>query len=141
MVHTVTKAMEQCGLDNVTQFQNRTNTQRIAEDLFGDDFYMCLDKTTDELDNDIKSFTTLRQDQGQIRIGLGEKMKSEAFMQWVRNKVCCGEAPEDGPFLVHMHLDLIRNNKGHKIFIEKSKSLSDAATPIRFKDTMKWDEW
>jgi len=71
MVHTVTEAMEQCGLDNVAQFQGRTNAQRIADDIFGDDFYMCLDKTTDELDNDIESFATLRQDLGQIRIGPG----------------------------------------------------------------------
>ena len=141
MVHTVTEAMEQCGLENVTQFQGRTNAQRIADDIFGDDFYMCLDKTTDELDNDIKSFASMRQNQGQIRIGPGEKMKIVAFMQWVRNKVCCGEAPEDEPFPVHMHPDLIRDHKSHKIFIEKSKTLSDAAKPIRFKDTMKWDEW
>ena len=141
MVHTVTEAMKQCGVDYITQFQNRTSAQTITENVFGDDFYMCLGKTTDELDNNIKSFATLRQNQGQIRIGPGEKMKLVAFMHWVQNKVCCGEATEDEPFPVYMHPDLIRDHKSHKIFIEKSKTLSDSAKPIRFKDTMKWDKW
>ena len=43
------------GVDDVIQFLGATNTQRIAVDIFDDNFLSCMDKSYKEIDSGIKS--------------------------------------------------------------------------------------
>ena len=45
IVNTVTDLLASVGIDNVGQFNGLTNAQRLAADLFNDDFGSFIDKT------------------------------------------------------------------------------------------------
>ena len=45
------------------------------------------------------------------------------------------------PFPLQNVASLIRNYKSHKAYIEKSKTVSEAAKSIRFKENMHWEDW
>ena len=66
IVFTVQDAMIACGIDNVTLFDGSPPTTRIATDLFDDNFTACMDKTYEDLDDDLKGYFILTQAQGQI---------------------------------------------------------------------------
>ena len=102
---------------------------------------MCKDKTMDEVNTDIKQYSTLTQNQGQIRITPGNRQLMQAFMQWSRDMIRTGREPNLVPFPAHDVARLIRNYKNHKAYMEKSKTITEAAKPIKFKETMKWDNW
>ena len=36
---------------------------------------------------------------------------------------------------------LINRYKSHKAFVDKTKTISEAAKPIKFKESMKWEDW
>ena len=44
-VYTVREAMTECGVNDVDLFDGRTQAERLATDLFSDDFHTCMDKT------------------------------------------------------------------------------------------------
>ena len=69
--YTVSDAMVSCGINNTDQYQGETLAQRFATDILSDSFAMCMDKTMDEVNTDIKQYSTLTQNQGQIRITPG----------------------------------------------------------------------
>jgi hypothetical protein len=81
---TVRDAMVVCGVNDETLFDGDTATQRIAADLFGDDFATCMDKSFTELDSEFKTYSDLTQNQGQVRLLPGTKHMIKAFIQWVR---------------------------------------------------------
>ncbi|CAJ1954180.1 unnamed protein product [Cylindrotheca closterium] len=62
---TVHDDMAICGIDDVTLFQGRTQAERIAYEIFSDDFTTTMDSTIDEL---FKTLTGLTIPQGQIRL-------------------------------------------------------------------------
>ena len=57
MTYSVRDALALCGLNNVNLFHGETQAQRVASEVFGDDFHLCRDKTGDELKEDIKAYT------------------------------------------------------------------------------------
>ena len=139
--YTVRDAMVLCGINDTDQHQGQTPAQRFATDIFSDSFTMCLDKTVDEINNDIKQYATLTQNQGQIRINPGNRQNIQAFVQWSRDMVRTGREPSLIPFPIQDVATLIRNYKSHKAYVDKSKTITEAAKPIKFKETMKWDDW
>ena len=78
--YTVRDAMVLCGLNDTDQFYGMTTAQRFAVDILSDSFAMCLDKTMKEVNNDIKQYATLTQNQGQIRITPGNRQNIQAFI-------------------------------------------------------------
>ena len=140
-VYTVREAMTECGVDDVDLFDGRTQAERLATDLFSDDFHTCMDKTHAELDSDFKTYSDLTQVQGQIRVTPGVKKNIKAFVQWARDEYRLGRDPEYGMFNQADTLTLMRRYKTHKQFIDKSSDLSDAAKPIKFSTNIKWADW
>jgi hypothetical protein len=142
---TVRDAMASCGLlDNPAGpmlFNGQTQAQRVAFDLFNDDFMSCMDKTFSELDQDFKTYSDLTVAQGQIRMVPGVKTQIKAFVQWVRDEVRYGRAPTMTPFPVNTAATLIRRYKTHEKFIKDSSTISDAAKPKQFTDDTKWEDW
>ena len=64
---TVTDAMVLCGVPDGIPFDESTQAQRVATDVFDDDFQSTMDKTFHELEDDFKSYATMTVNQGQIR--------------------------------------------------------------------------
>ena len=76
---TLANAMERCGLPAI-------EAATFATEVFMDDFMTCKDITNDNLHNSFKTFSTLTQAQGQIRVLPGQKKKIKAFNQWVKDR-------------------------------------------------------
>ena len=140
-VYTVREAMTECGVNDEDLFEDRTQSERLATDLFSDDFQTCMDKTHSELDSDFKTYSDLTQAQGQIRVTPGVKKNIKAFLQWTRDKYRLGRNPEFGVFKKEDTQTLMRRYKTHKQFIDKSSDISDAAKPSKFTSNMKWSDW
>ena len=73
-VYTVFDAMVLSGANDGDSFQGRSSAQRIATDIFEDDFNTSMDKTYKDLDDDLKMFSSLTAMQGQIRLLPGVKI-------------------------------------------------------------------
>ena len=138
---SVRDALVKCGVNDTVGFNNQTPAERIAEDIFSDSFITCMDKTSDELDEDFKSYSDLTLAQGQIRLTPGVRRNIRAFVQWTRDKFRLGEDPENEGYPVDDASDHIRRYKTHEKFVKDSKNLSEAAKPEKFKETTKWEDW
>ena len=67
--------------------------------------------------------------------------KIHAFIQWSRDQIRKGLLPSLTEFPVQLTARLITNYKTHQAFIDKTRTISDAAKPGKFKDNTKWDDW
>ena len=52
------------GVDDTDNFDGQSSAERLAEDLFGDNFMSCMNKTHGDLEYNLKSFSSLTQKQG-----------------------------------------------------------------------------
>ena len=142
MVHTIVDALVACGVDNINNVTGgQNNSQRLAEDMFGGRFTMCLDKTFTEMETEFKGYSDLTQAQGQICLMVGTKCKIKAFVQWMKDCYRLGKDPADSAFPVADTEDLIRRYKSHETFVKKSSTISDTAKPIHFSDKVRWADW
>ena len=86
-VFTVYNAMVICGCDDAIAFNGATQAERIATDIFDDNYESCIDKSYDDLDEDLKSYSVLTVANGQIRLKPRIKKNIKAFIQWSRDKI------------------------------------------------------
>ena len=138
---TVVDAMVTCGLDHDAVFQEETQAQRLASDIFGNQFSACLDVTFKELDEHFKTYGDFTAAQGRIQIRVGARKNIKAFVQWTRDELRLGRNPAMTPFPIAQVADLIRRYKTHEKYLTDSKTLSDAAKPDKFKESTKWEDW
>jgi hypothetical protein len=80
-ISTVIDAMVACGVDNEVLFMEKTQAQRIADDIFANLFTSCMDVTFKELDERFKTYSDLTVVQGQIRLRPGARKNIKAFVQ------------------------------------------------------------
>ena len=130
-----------CGIDNVSLFEGAPQTKRIAFDLFDDDFTACMDKTYEDLDDDLKGYSVLTQAQVQIRLTPGTKKNLKAFIQWMRDCIRIGQVPADIPFRQGDAIALLRRYKTHVQFVTKARTLPTTALPKKFTSKIKWEDW
>jgi hypothetical protein len=97
-----------CGVKDEALFGGDTPAQRIAADLFGDDFSTCMDKSYEELNQELKTYSDLTQNQGQIRFMPGTKRLIKAFIQWARDERRLGRDPSTIAFPVENAPTLLR---------------------------------
>ena len=140
-VFTVTDAIIACGVDTIVIFDGANRAQRIAADIFDDDFTTCIDKTTEDFDNDLKDYSALTVANGQIRLNPATKRNMRAFIQWCKDCFRLSIDPTTIAFPIADAADLIRRAKTHKAYVDKSKTISDTATPSQFTDKVKWLDW
>ena len=138
---TVVDAMVACGVEHDALFMDKTQAQRIANDIFDDRFDSCLDITFKELDNHFKTNADLTVAQGQIRIRPGTRKNIKAFVQWMRDKRRLGRSPSITPFRIELVINLFRRYNTNQKFIDDSKTLSEAAKPDNFNESTKWEDW
>ena len=137
---TVAQVMQQCGVALVV-FNDQTMAQRIATEVFQDSFESCLDKSITDFDDDLKILSDLTVANGRIRLSSTVKRNLKAFIQWCKDKLRIGEDPSQSLFPINNVNDLLRQAKSHKLFVEKSKTLSEIAKPANFTNKTKWDDW
>ena len=140
-LYSVRDAMVAAGVDDTDIFNGQSSAARLAEDLFNDEFLSCMDKSHKDLGDDFKSFSTLTQVQGQIRLIPRVKKRIQAFVQWTRDEVRLGRDPHLTPFPVAMTSILIRRYNTHAQFIKKADTLTTAAKPAPFTKEVKWADW
>ena len=136
--HTVRSALALCGVNDVIGWNNQTDAQRIASDLFDDDFHSCMDKTFSALDEDWKTYSNVTITNGQIRLLPGVKKNIRAFVQWSRDKIRLGENPADDPFPVDEAYTILRRYHTHKNWLDKAKEKATTTMPKIFKSDSKW---
>ena len=140
--HTVRSALVLCGVNDAPPlWEQMTDAQRIASDLFDDDFNTCMDKTFSDLDEDWKTYSNVTQAQGQIRLLPGVKKKIRAFIQWTRDRIRLGEDPAGTPFPADETADILRRYHTHKNWLDKAKEKASTALPKTFTDKIKWLDW
>ena len=77
---TIANTMFDCGITDAVLFYGDTKASRIATEIFEEKFTSCMDKTYVELDDDLKSYSTLTTAHGQIRLIPGHKKNIKAFI-------------------------------------------------------------
>jgi hypothetical protein len=120
---------------------DESQAERITDDIFIGLYTTCMDITFKELDDHSKTYSDLTMAQGQIRLRPGTQKNIKAFAQWTRDEICLGRAPAITPFPVNQVSDLIRRYKTHEKYQADPTTLSEAAKPDKFTDTMKWEDW
>jgi hypothetical protein len=83
----------------------------------------------------------LTVNQGQIRLRPAVKKNVKAFLHWVKHKYRVNEDPSTEVFDLATVPEIIRRSKSHKAYIDKSKTISDTATPEQFTSKLKWIDW
>ena len=78
---TIRNSLIACGVDDVTLYDGETAAARLANDIFDDDFSACMDKTFEDLDDDLKAYSTMALAKCQIRLNPGTKKLINAFIQ------------------------------------------------------------
>ena len=78
---TVANSMFICGIDSPTLFQGDLQAERISGKVFDDDFVLCMDRIVKELDDNLKSYSTLTSANGQIRLNPGQKNNVKSFIR------------------------------------------------------------
>jgi hypothetical protein len=118
------------GVDDVALFNDQTQAQRIAEDIFDESFSSCMDPTFKELDDYFKTYTEVTVAQGHIRLRPGTRRNIKAFVQWTPDELRLGRDPSLTAFPIGQVSDLIRRyTTPHEKFQADSKTLSEAAKP------------
>ena len=140
-VNTVRQLLAIAGVDDTLLFNDETQAQRLASDLFDDTFASCMDKSYEEIDSDLKSYAQLTAAQGQIRLQPGVKRGIKAFVQWTRDMIRTDLDPAAVPIAVFDIATLMRRYKSHENFVKKSSTISSTANPCQFTPSTKWDDW
>ena len=73
VLNTVYDAIIACGVDDAAFWNGSTNAQRISTDMFDNDFDSILNKSYEEMDKDVKSYSIMMVANGQIRLNPGMK--------------------------------------------------------------------
>lgn len=138
---TVLEAVIECGVPLLPIFDFQSPAERIAEQIFGDSFEVCNEKTNDEIDEDLKCFHDLAANAGRIRLLPGVRRNLKAFVYWVKHAYRTSQDPSTMIFDVALVGDIVKQMKTHEAFIAKSKTIIETAKPVHFTDKQKWEEW
>ena len=79
-VFTVHDTMVASGINDTDNFDGRCSADPIAEDMFEDDFSICMDKTHKDIVNDFMTFSIITTAQGKILLFLGVKKRIKVFI-------------------------------------------------------------
>ena len=138
---TVLDGIILCGIPDANPFGGQTQAVRIATELFNDSFTAVKNKTFSDLDEDLKGFSILTVNQGQLRFQPGIKHNLRAFIQWTRDEFRMSRDPADTVFPVANVAILLDQYRTHKQFVDNAELMSKAAKPRDFTNEMKWTDW
>ena len=139
--NTVRSLLALAGVDDARLFNNETEAQRLASDMFDDSFESCLDKTFDEIDADLKVYANLTAANGKIIINPRVKRTIKAFTQWAKDMIRMNLDPTTESVTVFDVAGLMRRYKTHLSFEKKSTTMASTAVPGQFSSETKWEDW
>ena len=114
IVNTLEDLLTVCGVPDDGLFNGATNANRIAHDIFNNDFDSCMDIMFDDFDQECKTYASLTVAQGQIPLRPGTKNNIKAMMQWCREKLLIGQDPATIIYPNANQLNLICRYKQHQ---------------------------
>ena len=88
-----------------------------------------------------KLYSVLTAGNGKTRLNPSIKRNIRAFKQWTRDMIHTDRDPTTITFAVSDLTNLIRRFKIHKAYIQKSKTVTEAATLPQFTSTTQWTDW
>ena len=98
-----------CGVPDVGLFDGKTPAQRLASDIFFDDFLAVIDTTRDNVTDALKAYASLTVTNGRIILQPGVNAKIFAMIPWVRDEVNMSRYPIYTPFTHLLSLSLPRD--------------------------------
>ena len=142
--HTLVDALTLCGVladtGNVL-FNDANAAERIAADVFNDEYSTCMDITIPDLEDNWKTYNALTLAEGRIRLTPRTKANIKALLQWVRDRIRVGEDPGDAEFPVNERTDLMERFNSHKQWLKEAEAMAKNAMPKEFSDKLKWMDW
>lgn len=135
---TVRNAMILCGVPDVIFWNGMTQAERIASELFDDDFQICMDIKLEDVRSGLKTLAELRVAEGRCSVLPGARRKINAFIQWTRDQIRNGRNPSNFPFPVAESRKYLDRLVTHTKFIDESEH---ANKPQLFTNDMKWSDW
>ena len=134
--------MISCGVpDDGVFFNGLDKPDCIAFEFLDDDFNSCLLLLNEEINIKCKTLSSLNINQGQIGLTPSTKRNLKAFIEWTKGKLIVGENPQGEVFPVANAMNYIRRSKAHRQYVDKSKTLSEAAKPSKLESDTKWIDW
>ena len=99
-----------------------------------------MDKTFDDLQDDMKSYSYLTTANGKIVLNPGVKKNIKCFMAWCKDEIRMGRKPS---LIAAFPLGNITTNRymTHKKFVDNSYVNSKSAIPKTSSMDVKWIEW
>ena len=140
-LQTVRGAIIACEVIDPILFNGSTKAERIALEIFDDNFYSYMDQNINELDEDLKSHSALTVNNGQIRITPGIKRNLNVFIQLCRDTIIVSENPTLRIFPVTDAVNVIRRYRTHEAFVKMSPTMIDTAKLTDIKDKTELNDW
>ena len=143
-VFTVEDALIVCGVSQAAgaaAFGRRSDANRLSEEMFSNSFESFMDMNYKNMNEDFKTMSNLTLNEGRIKVTVGMKRNLRGLLQWVKDEYRHGRDPTLTQFNLNDIDNLIRKNKTHDLYVEKSKDLASASEPEKFKSGMKWNDW
>ena len=137
----VLDAVRACGVPDVPAFMGQGPAQRVASEIFEDDFTTCKNLTKEELNENFKSYSNLTIAGGRIVLNPLVKKRLHALLQWAIGLYRVGQDPNDQPFPVIHANAILEKSKELKKFKDKAKTITDAAKPATFTHKSDWQDW
>ena len=136
---SVTDCMALCGIPNIPiEGGGPTLAERIASDLFMDDYDRAFGMTAEELKDDLK---TLSQVANPIIVTPNTRMKILGFIEWTKQCLRCLQQPEDNIFPADYAMTLVSESKDQAAYLSRIKMITTIAKPQPFKPTGSWQDF
>ena len=141
--NTVERALITCGVnvDNGVMWNGSTTAQRIAEEVFSDDFASFMDISFSELDDYWRTYSQLTVANGQIRLRPATKSNIKALIQWGRDCMRLSIDTSTNLFPIGDKVNLLERYHTHKQWMDEASNMITTAMPKNFDEKTKWLDW
>ena len=130
-----------CGVPDVGLFDGKTPTQRMASDIFFDNFLAVIDTTRDHITDALKTYAALTVTNGRIILQPGVNARIIAIIQWVHDEVNMSRYPIYTPFHPPYVAVLTARHQAFLRFRTNMEMNAKSSKPKDFKDDDNWDAW
>jgi hypothetical protein len=130
-----------CGVPDVGLFDGQTPAERMANDIFFEDFLAVLDTNREHITDMIKAYASLTVTNGRIILQPGVSAKIIAMTQWVRDEFNMSRYPITTPFHPPDVAPLTAKLQTFLRFKTNAEMNSKSSKPKDFKDDDDWDAW
>ena len=121
-------------------FNGQTPAQRVATEIFGDQFETMIDMTETSLTTGLTSFSTMPAAGGQLRMSPGVASGLNALINWTSHVICLGIDPTTVVFPIAISANWLCIGKMRELIVKQAKLNAKATKPKTFTTTMNFEE-